>query len=124
MGGRGAGSNKNSIVSRRLPNYKNAVIPKGKIGNYLVNPSNKNNQGKAKLFNSIGYNMKNKERLEKDLLKGLKNNKATLQKQNKDTKIYEVDMKLGINKKVQFKTIWQTKKKETKFVTAVPKERK
>lgn len=124
MGGRGAGSSKNSISSRRLPNYKNAIIPKGKIGNYLVNPSNKNNQGKAKLFNSIGYNMKNKERLEKDLLKGLKNNKATLQKQNKDTKIYEVDMKLGINKKVQFKTIWQTKKKETKFVTAVPKERK
>lgn len=117
MGGRGASS---GTTNRRLPNYNNAIIPKGKIGNYLVNPSNKNNQGKAKIFNSIGYNMKNKKTLEKDLLKGLKNNNAKSQGNNR----YEVDMKLGINKKIDFKTIWQVDKKQAKFITAVPKERK
>ena len=120
MGGRGASSG----ISKRLPNYKNAIIPKDKIGNYLLNPSNKNNQGKAKLFNNIGYNMQNKQRLKEDLLNGIKRNKAILQKENKGIKTYKVDIELGLNKKIQFKTVWQVENKETKFITAMPKERK
>ena len=45
MGGRGASSSKN----RRLPNYKNASITRNKIGNYLLNPSNKNSR-KSKII--------------------------------------------------------------------------
>lgn len=120
MGGRGASSGKR----KRLPNYKNAIIPKGKIGNYLLNPNNKNNQGKAELFNKLGYNMKNKKRLENDLLKGLKNNNAKLQKESKYNKRYEVNMELGINKKIKIKTIWQIDKTNPKFITAVPKDRR
>ena len=75
MGGRGASSSKTIKI-----NYKKAIIPKGKTGNYLLNPGNINNQGKSKLFNSIGYNMKNKSRLEEDLINGLKKKKAKLQK--------------------------------------------
>jgi len=120
MGGRGASSN----LNKRLPNYKNAIISKNKIGNYLLNPSNKNNQGKAQLFNSIGYNMKNKKQLGNDLRSGLRNNKAILQRSNQYGSIYNVYMKLGINKKIEFKTIWEVNKNKTKFVTALPKERK
>lgn len=118
MGGRGASSSKTIKI-----NYKKAVIPKGKTGNYLLNPSNTNNQGKSKLFNSIGYNMKNKSRLEEDLLKGLKDNKAKMQREYNGNKVYQVDMLLGINKKIKFKTIWQEKNNKISFITAMPKER-
>ena len=94
MGGRGASSSKN----KKLPNYKNAIIPKGKIGNYLVNPDNKNNQGKAVIFNKIGYNMKNKTKLEADLIKGLRKNNARLQKEDIHGKHYIVTMELGGDK--------------------------
>ena len=120
MGGRGASSG----ISKRLPNYKNAIIPKDKIGNYLLNPSNKNNQGKAKLFNNIGYNMQNKDRLKEDLLNGIKRNKAKLQRVDNGKKVYEVNMELGINKKICFTTIWQVNNKSTRFITAKPMERK
>lgn len=119
MGGRGARSE-----NKRLPNYRNAEIPKNKIGNYLLNPSNKNNQDKDKLFNSIGYNMQNKAKLKEDILKQLKTSKAKLQKSNGENKYYEVEMKLGVNKKIDFITIWLVDKKTTRFITAKPKERK
>ena len=32
-------------------------------------------------------------------------------------------MKLGINKKIQFKTVWQVENRNTRFITAMPKER-
>ena len=119
MGGRGASSS----ISKRLPNYKNAIIPKDKIGNYLLNPSNKNNQGKAKLFNNIGYNMQNKQRLKEDLLNGIKRNKAKLDKETVYGKTYNVYMQLGINKKIKIKTVWKVNNKETRFITAFPEER-
>lgn len=120
MGGRGASSSKN----KKLPNYKNAIIPKGKIGNYLVNPDNKNNQGKAVIFNKIGYNMKNKTKLEADLIKGLRKNNARLQKEDIHGKHYIVTMELGVNKKIEIDTVWLVNKKQTKFITAKPKERR
>lgn len=121
MGGRGASSG----IVNRLPNYKNAVIPQRKLGNYLLNPTK--SKGKSDFFNSIGYNMKNAERLEKDIRKGLENNKALRYNENKfGNRAYEVDMPLGINKKVIVKTAWQVDKGENvpKFVSAYPKEKK
>lgn len=121
MGGRGAASR----IVNRLPNYKNAEIPQRKLGNYLLNPTK--SKGKSDFFNSIGYNMKNAERLEKDIRKGLENNKALSYNENKfGNRAYEVDMALGINKKVTVKTAWQIDKGENipKFVSAYPKEKK
>ena len=63
--------------------------------------------------------MQNKDKLEKDLLNGLKNNKAIEQKNTK-YKRYEVKMKLGVNKKVEIKTIWQIDNKKPRFITAFP----
>lgn len=103
---------------KRLRNYKNAVVPRAKLMNYLLNPKKSN--GKSVLFNAIGYNMSNHRRLSKDIKAGLKNNIALKFKKNSHGEIeYQVDMVLGITKKVRITTAWAIKKGGSpRFVTA------
>lgn len=121
MGGRGASSG----IVNRLPNYKRAIIPQRKIGNYLLNPSKSN--GKSDFFNSLGYNMKNAERFEKDIRKGLESNKAMSYHKDKfGNTSFDVNMPLGIGKKVMVTTAWRVDKGSTapRFITAYPREKR
>lgn len=115
MGGRGSSS---GFVSR-LPNYQRAEILNSKIKNYLLNPQN--SKGKHVFFNGIGYNMKNAARLEQDIRKGLRENKALKFSPNEYGKAtYNVVMPLGIGEKVAVLTVWQMDKDSNRprFITA------
>lgn len=108
---------------QRIKNVDTAYIPRKKIGNYLLNPEHRDNQGKAKLLNSIGYTLKNKSKLKRDILKGIKNNKAEFQCNTKQGEKYKVEIELGLTKKIIFISIWIVDGKDTRFVTIKPKQR-
>jgi len=113
MGGRG----------QRLPNYRNAIIKRNKLKNYLLNPSK---SPKAAFFHRIGYNMKNFRRFEKDIRKGLKDNPAEVVIKNRyghEVKAYSVKMSLGINKKAVVVTGWEMENKKPRLITAYPDKR-
>lgn len=121
MGGRGSSS---KIVDR-LPNHKNAVIPRNKLKNYILNPDK--DPGKSKFFNSIGYNMKNHDRLAQDIREGLRTNRAVSYGKNKyGHEAFEVSMNLGVNDKKETTTGWQidSGSKIPKFITAYPKKKR
>lgn len=105
---------------KRLPNHTNATFPKNKFKNYLLNPSKDAN--KSRVFKSIGYNMKNTNRLIADITDGLKNNKATMYAPNKYGTPAQVEMVLGITKKQKMVTAWMFPKGSNtpRFVTAYP----
>lgn len=101
MGGRG----KWSYTSGRIVNYNKAVIRRNKISDYVLNPSKA--KGKDKFLKSLGYSMKNHERLKKDLLQGSKNNPVRVSEPNKYGRIhYQVNMEIGIDKKAKVVTVW------------------
>lgn len=125
MGGRGASSgvsrDKYGNPKHRLLNYKKAIIEKPKLKNYLLNPNK--SKGKEAFFNSLGYNMKNSDRMIVDIKSELSNNKARKTRQNEYGAFYAVDVNIGIDRKAKVTTIWNVNKstKSPKFVTAYPK---
>lgn len=108
---------------RRLPSYKQAKIPQEKVGNYLLNPENKQANGKPEFFAKLGYNMRNEKQLIQDLRKGLA--KSTAKRYEPDEygrTNFEVVMEVGLTQKGKVKTIWAIDKgkKIPRFVTAYP----
>ena len=98
MGGRGKYS-----VSARMPRFRLATVPRAKIRDYLLSP--KNPGGKAAFFKTIGYTTKNADRFKKDLLDGLKRNKAFVYTKNKRGDVsMSVIMELGVTKRVEVVT--------------------
>ena len=120
MGGRGASSGVKN--NHRLPNYKNAIIARNKLKNYLLNP--KKSDGKNVFFNSIGYNMKKYKWMERDLRSGIANNKPyeITNRYGNTARAYNVNMPLGVNKKVIVVTGWRydENSKKPRFITAYP----
>lgn len=117
MGGRGAKSG----IKKQLPNYRNAVIHRNKLKNYLLSPEKSN--GKADFFNAIGYNMRNYKTLERDIRIGLKSNTAVAFNTDKYGNVsYEVIMEIGISKKEKVKTGWRVDNgtKIPRLITAYP----
>lgn len=115
--------NRGGKKRRRLPHYKQAIIPQKKIGNYLLNPENPNSGGKPKFFKSIGYNMKGESRLIRDIRTGIATNPAKEYEPNEYGRVnYEVVMKLGVTRKADVITIWAIDKGEKipRFITAYP----
>jgi hypothetical protein len=51
----------------RLPNADLAIIPEGKLRDYLLNPDHPSNGGKAHLFAALGYRPENWSVLAADL---------------------------------------------------------
>ena len=115
MGGRG----KAYTVINKLPNYSRAVFPRNKFKNYILNPSK--DKDKAEFFSSIGYNMKNYERLQQEIQRKLKTNKALqYTTDEKGNTAYQVNMKLGLTDRRMVTTAWIIRKGETvpQFVSA------
>lgn len=108
-------------TKHRLPNYKKAIIEKPKLKNYLLNPNK--SKGKEAFFNSLGYNMKNSDRMIVDIKSELGNNKARETRRNEYGIFYAVDVNIGINRKTRVTTIWNVSKssKSPNFITAYPK---
>lgn len=127
MGGRGANY---KIKGSKKSIAKNAVIVRRKLKDYLLNPAKSN--GKYKIFNKLGYNMKNWKRLEMDLRQGL--NKAVKEEQLKFIRnnshgesIYNAKVVLGFGKKKdEIVTGWfvKDKKGNLHFSTVIPKKGK
>ena len=58
-----------SVHPRALPNYEKAVIPRGKLEDYALNPAHKDGRHKARLFKSIlGFEKADWRKLEKLIL--------------------------------------------------------
>lgn len=108
---------------QRIQNVDTAYIPRRKIGNYLLNPEHRDNQGKAKLLNSLGYTLKNKSKLKGDILREIKKNKAEFQSSTNQGDKYKIEIELGLIKKIKFISIWIVNWKDTRFVTIKPKRR-
>ena len=110
MGGRGASSE----IIKRLPNYKNSIIYKSKITNYVLTTN------KSKPFEELGFNNKNFKRLVEQIKEGLKSNHVISKRLNKVGNYnYRIDMKIkGINgKELNIKTIWEVDKNKSKLVS-------
>ena len=105
---------------QRLPNYKNAFIPRAKLDKYLLDPIKEPN--KSRVFNSLGYNMGNADQLEADILNGLKHNSGAVFAPNEFGTPAEVIMELGITQKGKIRTGWMYDNGSNKprFVTAYP----
>lgn len=120
MDGRGSYS-----ITSRMPRYRHATIVRAKIRDYLLSP--KNPGGKAAYFKSLGYTTRNAGRFKKDLLKGLRENKAFVYTPNKrgDVSI-SVIMELGVTRKEEVVTAWaiEAGSRNPHFVTAYPRKRK
>ena len=120
MGGRGKYS-----VSSRMPRFRLATVPRAKIRDYLLSP--KNPGGKAAFFKTIGYTTKNADRFKKDLLDGLKRNKAFVYTKNKRGDVsMSVIMELGVTKRVEVVTAWviESGEKNPHLVTDYPRKAK
>jgi len=120
------GRGKSKIV-HRMSNYKRAVIARAKLKNYLLNPSKSN--GKAAFFKSLGYNMQNFRRLEKDIRKGIAETDAVMYIENRyghNVKVYNINLSLGIDRKAVVLTSWQVDDGSTipRFITAFPPNKK
>ena len=111
------------LKRQRIQNVDTAYIPRKKIGNYLLNPEHRDNQGKARLLNSLGYTLKNKSKLKRDILREIKKNKAEFQCNTKQGNKYKIEIELGLVKKIKFISIWIVNGKDTRFVTIKPKNR-
>lgn len=98
MGGRDA-------WSPRMPRFRRAVIERTKIRDYLLSPKNPN--GKAAYFKSLGYTTRNADKFKRDILNGLKHNKAFVEKPNARGDIaMSVRMELGVTRRDMVVTGW------------------
>ena len=107
----------------RLKNFKNAIIPRDKINNYLLHPMK--SAGKYAYFKALGYTLQNSKRFITDVKNGLKENQAFVFVTNRygNTK-FQVDMNMGIGTVDTVTTIWQIDKGQTapRFITAYKKK--
>jgi hypothetical protein len=104
----------------RLPNYTSAYIPSAKLSNYLLDPIKEPNKSKA--FNALGYDLGNADKLEADILEGLKHYSGAVFAPNEYGIPAEVTMELGITKRKMVRTGWMYDHGSNKprFVTAYP----
>ena len=92
-------------MSPRMRNYRRAVIARERVSDYLLNPLK--SKGKAAFLKSLGYNMKNQARLQADIRKGLKANKARYTEPNKFGRVhFQVNMVIGLDKQMKVATGW------------------
>ncbi len=105
MGGRGAWSRTASV----MPNLNHAVIRRAKISDYLLNP--KKSKGKQKFFASLGYNMRNQARMQKDIRDAMEDTKVRISEPNRYGRInIQANIEIGINKKSKVVAGWIIRK--------------
>lgn len=98
-----------SVHPNALPNYQKAVIPRGKLEDYALNPVHTDGKHKARLFKSIpGFVKADWQKLEKVILDELPYHEALLSGEGKYGKKYLVSLTItGLNGKIGIvETVW------------------
>ncbi|MBI2028010.1 MAG: hypothetical protein HYT07_00230 [Candidatus Levybacteria bacterium] len=108
----------------KLPNRKNAYIPKEKLTDYILSETHSGGKSKAKFFRSVGFNETNTSLLEKFLLS------IAITQEVKDVSgsihgnKYVIEGKINTPSKkiVKIRSIWilEPDQKAPRFVTAYP----
>lgn len=109
----------------KLPNTEVAIVPQGKIQDYLLSHSHPIGQFKAIIFNDLGYSQHNWSKLQSDL-KELLGQDAIEKEVTEYGKKYEIRSKMtGPNGKSRdMVAVWIILKDEDfpRFITAYPGE--
>src|SRR5918912_1204013 len=98
-----------SIHPNALPNYQKAVIPRGKLEDYVLNPTHKDGRHKARLFKSIlGFEKSHWQELAKAILNELPYQEAMLSREDQWGKYYLVSLPIvGLNGNTAIvQTVW------------------
>lgn len=83
------------LDNKLLPNYKNAVIPEGKVFGYALNPDSEKGKHKAIVFQSaLGYNLENGKELIDNILNNLGNFERDTLRSDKFGERFNVAMEL------------------------------
>lgn len=93
-----------------LPSYERAVIPRGKLEGYALDPAHEDGQHKARLFKSIlEFEKADWQKLEKAILDELPYHEAVLSRVDKWGEFYSVSLPVvGRNGKTAVvQTIWK-----------------
>lgn len=104
----------------KLPNHKNAYIPKEKLTDYILSETHPVGSSKAKFFRGLGFNETNVDKLAKLLLRIAKENDVKNVRKFSYGTNYIVEGTIG--KTVKIITVWfiKTEKGRPSFVTAYP----
>jgi hypothetical protein len=95
---------------KALPNYERAVIPRGKLEGYALDPAHEDGKHKARLFKGIlGFERADWQKLEKVILDELPYHEAVLSRVDKWGTFYSVSLPVeGPNGKTAVvQTIWK-----------------
>ena len=116
------GDETRSVHPKVLPNYQKAIIPRGKLEGYALNPAHTDGQHKARLFKSIlGFEKADWQKLEKIILDELPYYEAVLSREDQWGRFYSVSLRIvGLNGNTAIvQTIWkiETGKDYPSFVT-------
>lgn len=108
----------------KLPNRKQAYIPRSKLEDYLLSETHAVGRAKAKFFRMFGFDEHNIDFLEKGLLTIAHNEDVSAVVSSPHGEKYIVDGTLHtpINRLIRVKTVWIVDKGQDKprFVTAQP----
>lgn len=108
----------------KLPNSKNAYIPKGKLTNYILSEVHADGKIKAKFFRKFGFSETNTPLLEKSLI-----NIANTQEVRKAVEsvhgikyVIDGDLRTPNNRILRIRTVWiiEPDAKVPRFVTTYP----
>ena len=110
----------------KLPNRKNAMVPKQKLTEYLLSLTHEKGKSKAKFFRKIGFNELNLEKLEESLLSIAKSNDVQkVDRAKSDILIkYVIDGLIDApnDRRYKIRTVWgiRIESKIPRFITAIP----
>ena len=108
----------------KLPNSKNAYVPKEKLSKYLLSETHPVGKSKAKFFRKLGFDETNVDKLEQILLSIARTNEVENIKEMPYGVNYAIHgvINLSGNETVSIKTVWfiEHGKDRPRFVTAIP----
>jgi hypothetical protein len=99
----------------KLPNTELAFVERGKIVDYLLNPSHRYGASKARFFTSLGFHLQEWERLAAALLEHGRRDEVSKTKETGFGPRYEVEGNVtGPNgRQAHVRTVWQVDKGQT-----------
>lgn len=107
----------------KLPNSKNAYVPKEKLLEYLLSETHPVGKSKAKFFRKLGFDETNVDKLKRSLLSIAKTNDVENIKEMPYGINYVISGSISLSKRKSIiKTVWfvELGKTNPRFVTAIP----